>query len=97
MGKFLCFCYRHVAPSGIACKGTVSGMNAHLTFLFAYFSYRYIRSLPTLFFIKDGKLRYRMEGAMNAEQLDKLVNYVLFDGPPPAESDVTPPDAPVTS
>ncbi|PXF47579.1 Thioredoxin Y, chloroplastic [Gracilariopsis chorda] len=42
-----------------------------------------IRGLPTLFFIKDGKLLYRMEGALSAEQLEKLVDYVLFDGPQP--------------
>lgn len=52
-----------------------------------------IRGLPTLFFIKDGKLRYRMEGAVTTEQLDKLVDYLLFDGPQPFENDLTPKDA----
>lgn len=48
--------------------------------------------LPTLFFIKDGKLRYRMEGALTAEELDQLVDYILFDGPAPTKNDLTPKD-----
>lgn len=47
-------------------------------------------SLPTLFFIKDGKLRYRMEGAIPADELTKLIDYVLFDGPPPANVEPNP-------
>ena len=40
-------------------------------------------SLPTLFFIKDQEIKYRMEGALPAEQLDELVEYFFFDGPRP--------------
>lgn len=43
-----------------------------------------VRGLPTLFFVKDGKLRYRMEGALTAEQLEEVIEFVLFDGPPPS-------------
>lgn len=46
--------------------------------------------LPTLFFIRDAKLRYRMEGALTAEELDQLVDYILFDGPAPTRDDLTP-------
>lgn len=46
-----------------------------------------VRSLPTLFFVKDGKLQYRMEGALGADELQKLVDYVLFEGPPPVVSE----------
>ncbi len=41
------------------------------------------RRLPTLFFIKDGELKFRMEGALPAEELEKLINYFFFDGPRP--------------
>ncbi|CAN8066331.1 unnamed protein product [Agarophyton chilense] len=41
-----------------------------------------IKGLPTLFFIKDGKLQYRMEGALGAPELEKLIDYILFNGPP---------------
>lgn len=46
--------------------------------------------LPTLFFIKDGSLQYKMEGALTADELAKLVDYVLFDGPRPNEIDGVP-------
>lgn len=48
--------------------------------------------LPTLFFVKDGKLRYRMEGALSADQLEEIIDFVLFDGPPP--SFAKPPQSP---
>lgn len=42
-----------------------------------------VRGLPTLFFIKDGQLLYRMEGALPAESLEIIVDHLFFDGPKP--------------
>jgi thioredoxin 1 len=43
-----------------------------------------VRGLPTLFFIQDGKLKHRMEGALNAEDLAELSEHFFFDGPVPS-------------
>lgn len=43
-----------------------------------------VRGLPTLFFIQDGRLKHKMEGAMTAEDLAQLVEYYFFDGPEPS-------------
>lgn len=42
-----------------------------------------VRGLPTLFFINEGQLKFRMEGALPAHELEKLVNYFFFKGPRP--------------
>jgi thioredoxin 1 len=43
-----------------------------------------VRGLPTLFFIQNGKLKHRMEGALTAEALAELTEHLFFDGPLPA-------------
>mmetsp|Transcript_38156 Transcript_38156/g.50266 ORF Transcript_38156/g.50266 Transcript_38156/m.50266 type:complete len:168 (+) Transcript_38156:248-751(+) len=42
-----------------------------------------VRGLPTLMFLKDGELKARIEGALPAEELEKIVDHHLFDGPAP--------------
>lgn len=42
-----------------------------------------VRGLPTLFFISDGQLRYKMEGAMSAGDLERMAEHFFFDGPKP--------------
>jgi hypothetical protein len=42
-------------------------------------------AMPTLLFIKDGKIRQRAEGAMLAPKIKDLAEHIFFDGvhPPP--------------
>jgi hypothetical protein len=42
-----------------------------------------VRGLPSLYFIQDGKLKHKMEGAETADNLAKLVDHFFFDGPAP--------------
>lgn len=40
-------------------------------------------AMPTLLFIKDGKIRQRAEGAMLAPKIKDLTEHIFFDGPEP--------------
>eukprot|EP00960_Hanusia_phi_P032577 749927-Hanusia_phi.AAC.8 len=40
-------------------------------------------ALPTLFFIRDGKIVERAEGAMLAPKIKSLCEHIFFDGPIP--------------
>jgi thioredoxin 1 len=40
-------------------------------------------AMPTLLFIKDGKIRQRAEGAMLAPKIKDLAEHIFFDGPEP--------------
>lgn len=51
-----------------------------------------IRGLPTLMFIKDTELLFRMEGALPSVEIEKLVNYLFFDGPKPGSEKPEPID-----
>lgn len=42
-----------------------------------------VRGLPSLYFIQDGELKYKMEGAEKAENLAQLAEHFFFDGPEP--------------
>jgi hypothetical protein len=48
-------------------------------------------AMPTLLFIKDGKIRQRAEGAMLAPKIKDLTEHIFFDGlsPPPARQRTT--------
>lgn len=40
-----------------------------------------IRGLPTLCFVRDGALKYRMEGALAADELASIIDQILLDVP----------------
>eukprot|EP00168_Porphyra_purpurea_P010052 TRINITY_DN2474_c0_g1_i5.p3 TRINITY_DN2474_c0_g1~~TRINITY_DN2474_c0_g1_i5.p3 ORF type:complete len:132 (-),score=29.91 TRINITY_DN2474_c0_g1_i5:577-972(-) len=40
-----------------------------------------IRGLPTLCFVRDGALKYRMEGALAADELASIIDQILLDTP----------------
>lgn len=42
-----------------------------------------VYAMPTLVFIKDGKIRQRAEGAMLAPKIKDLTEHIFFDGPAP--------------
>lgn len=42
-----------------------------------------VYAMPTLLFIKDGKIRQRAEGAMLAPKIKDLTEHIFFDGPAP--------------
>ena len=44
-----------------------------------------VRGLPSLYFIKNAQLLYKMEGALPAEKLEEFVNFFFFNGPRPEE------------
>eukprot|EP00640_Fibrocapsa_japonica_P007393 CAMPEP_0113934384 /NCGR_PEP_ID=MMETSP1339-20121228/1717_1 /TAXON_ID=94617 /ORGANISM="Fibrocapsa japonica" /LENGTH=190 /DNA_ID=CAMNT_0000936171 /DNA_START=169 /DNA_END=741 /DNA_ORIENTATION=+ /assembly_acc=CAM_ASM_000762 len=46
-----------------------------------------VRGLPTIMFLQDGEIKARIEGALPGEELIKIVDYHLFDGPLPMEDD----------
>lgn len=47
-----------------------------------------VRGLPSLYFIQDSRLKYKMEGADTADNLVKLADHYFFDGPKPEEPEV---------
>ncbi len=44
-----------------------------------------VYGLPTIFFIREGQLIHRVEGAMPASELTKMVNTYCFGAPPGEE------------
>jgi len=42
-----------------------------------------VYAMPTLVFIKDGKIQQRSEGAMLAPKIKDLTEHIFFDGAPP--------------
>lgn len=42
-----------------------------------------VRGLPSLYFIQDGELKFKMEGAESAANLMQMAEHFFFDGPEP--------------
>ena len=42
-----------------------------------------VRGLPSLYFIQNAKLLYKMEGAVPAVRLEQMINFFFFNGPRP--------------
>eukprot|EP00173_Palmaria_palmata_P001098 Plantae.Rhodophyta-Palmaria_palmata.ctg15814.p1 GENE.Plantae.Rhodophyta-Palmaria_palmata.ctg15814~~Plantae.Rhodophyta-Palmaria_palmata.ctg15814.p1 ORF type:complete len:117 (-),score=16.43 Plantae.Rhodophyta-Palmaria_palmata.ctg15814:83-433(-) len=47
-----------------------------------------VRGLPSLYFIQDQQLKFKMEGADTAPNLAKLAEHYFFDGPKPEDPEV---------
>jgi hypothetical protein len=37
-----------------------------------------VRALPTLYFIQDGELKYKMEGVVSAETLEEMAEHFFY-------------------
>lgn len=75
------------------CKQMPAHVTKFLTFVFVSVpvsdaSMIGVRGLPSLYFIQDSRLKYKMEGADTADNLVKLADHYFFDGPKPEEPEV---------